>query len=214
MSWDGSGLVNPREDALRTCLPTACFAALTACAAPVAGPTPMPLPVQAEDTVVRFNPEEVAYIREAGPASIEGQAVMVRADGGVEPCHGPVTLSPGGAFGEHLIQEAWGNTEAGTHSAGPGEPMMVTPDMEAFNRTKRRTTCDAEGRFRFDGLADGDYFLVTSVEWWEGSTLQGGHLMQRVRIHQGGSQQIIMSGTTTRFDTSFIPGQGGSTPRS
>lgn len=213
-----SSRTGQRENALQTCLPTACLGALTltlaACAAPVVALAPTPLPAQAEDPVVRFDPTEVAYIRETGSASIEGQAVMMRPDGGIEPCHGRVRLSPGGTFGEHLVQEDWGNTAAGTHSAGPGEPIIVTPDMEAFHRTERRTTCDAEGRLRFDGLVDGDYFLFASVEWWEGTTPQGGHLMQRVRGHHGEDLHIIMSGTAIRTDTSLAPGHGRTTPRS
>ena len=165
----------------------ACFAALAACTSPT-----VPSALQ-EETEVRFNPEEVAYFYETGPATIEGQAVMWREDGALQPCTGTVTLIPSGAFSEQHMQETWGSTESANHNINAHEALVMTPDFEAYLDVRRQTTCDAEGRFRFEGLADGDYFVTTSVMWWNRETiLQGGQLMRRVRIRDGQSKQILM----------------------
>ena len=164
------------------------FAALAACASPTAPSAPE------GETPARFDPEEVAYFYEAGPASIDGQAVMRRDDGAVQPCQGAVTLKPGGAFSEQHMRETWGNAESANHNINAHEAIIVTPELEAYFEVKRHTTCDAEGRFRFEGLANGDYFVLTTVQWWDGEYLQGGQLMRRVRIRNGQSQQILMPG--------------------
>lgn len=65
-------------------------------------------------------------------------------------------LSPGGAFSEQRIQEAWGNTEAATGSIDAHEPVEVAPDTRASFEARRPTTCGAQDRFLFGGLADGD----------------------------------------------------------
>lgn len=171
---------------MRTYLLTAGFAALAACASPTVPP------ISEGETPVRFDPEEVAYFYETGPASIEGQAVMRREDGELQPCVGDVTLGPGGAFSEQHMQETWGSTESANHNINAHEAIIVTPELEAYFEVRRQTTCDAEGRFRFEGLADGDYFVTTSIMWWDGEFLQGGHLMQRVRIRDGQSEQVLM----------------------
>jgi len=171
---------------LRTYLLLACLASLAACASPTVSSVPE------SETPLRFDPEEVAYFHETGPASIEGQAVMRREDGALQPCEGGVTLAPGGAFSEQYIQETWGNTESANHNINAHETIIMTPELKAYFDVRRETTCDEEGRFRFEGLADGDYFVFTTVQWWANDFLQGGQLMQRVRIRNGQSEQILM----------------------
>ena len=91
------------------------------------------------------------------------------------------------------MQETWGSTESANHNINAHETIIVTPELRAYFEVKRQTTCDAEGRFLFEGLADGDYFVMTSVQWLGTNDFpQGGQLMQRVRIRDGESEQILM----------------------
>lgn len=139
-----------------------------------------------------FDPADVAYFYEPGTASIEGQAIMQREDGTLQPCRGRVTLGPGGAFAEQWMQEAYGDTESATLHINAHDPVQVTPELRAYFDMRRHATCDEEGRFRFEGLADGDYYVTTSVLWIENDIEQGGQLLQRVRIRNGESEQILM----------------------
>lgn len=103
-----------------------------------------------------------------------------------------VALHPAGAFGEQYMQEMWGSTESANRNVNAFFPVLYTPDMDAYVEVRRAASCDAEGRFRFDGLADGDYFVTTCIEWFEDNNFSGGHLMQRVQIRDGQSQTIRM----------------------
>lgn len=66
--------------------------------------------------------------------------------------------------------------------------------MLAFVRQAR---CDAQGNFQFSGLADGAYFVTSTVTWEApteaGLEMQGGALMQRFEVKGGQSPHLILT---------------------
>lgn len=161
------------------------LAALAACAAPT---TPIV-------TTVPFDPQEVAFIQQRGPASIEGQAFMRQQGGGVVTCAGEeVALIPAGRYATQRITGIYGNNQSGFAPLYTlGRTDDTTADARAYAAAARLTACDAQGNFRFDGVANGDYFVTTAVRWMAGNYGQGGALMQRVSIRNGQSQRILLS---------------------
>lgn len=58
----------------------------------------------------------------------------------------------------------------------------------------RSTRCDADGRFAFNGLADGAYFVQTVVSWETVSSgSQGGAVMAPVSVADGATAKVVVS---------------------
>ena len=55
-----------------------------------------------------------------------------------------------------------------------------------------KTTADGEGRFRFNNIPEGDYYLTSNVTWYVGNSKQGGWISKRVTIEDGQSYEIIL----------------------
>jgi hypothetical protein len=57
----------------------------------------------------------------------------------------------------------------------------------------RETTCDAEGKFRFENLPSLPWIILTEVEWRVANVRQGGTLRHDVSPSAGIVQEVIMS---------------------
>ena len=69
-----------------------------------------------------------------------------------------------------------------------------TNDNPAFYQATKESTCDAQGFFKFDSIADGDFFVVTTVRWSPGGyTYEGGTLMRRVSLKGGETKEIVLA---------------------
>lgn len=55
-----------------------------------------------------------------------------------------------------------------------------------------RETCDAQGYFEFRKVADGDFFVDTSIFWLVGSDNRGGNLMRRLRLSGGATERVVL----------------------
>lgn len=156
---------------------------LVGCAAPVL------------ETTVPFDAGEVAFINQRGAATIEGQAFMRQQGGGVVTCAGEeVDLIPVGRFSGQRMQGIYGSTDRGFRSIyAPLQLDTTSAEYQAYEAASRRATCDADGNFRFAGVANGDYFITTGVRWSAGGAPQGGVLMQRVSIRNGQSQRVLLN---------------------
>lgn len=151
-------------------------------------------PINVQPTVP-FNFQEVAYINQRGAAAIEGQAFMRQQGGGVVTCAGEeVRLIPAGSYGTQRLQAIYGTGDRGFISLyTPTQADVTSAEYQAWWAASRVTSCDAQGNFRIDGVANGNYFLLTGVRWMAGDIAQGGFLMHRVNISGGQSQRILLS---------------------
>lgn len=120
-----------------------------------------------------------------GQASLSGQAFLKTVGGDVKTCAGEhVTLLPDNAY-----DEEWWN------AAKAGQATDLPPDV---GRYFRRTTCDAFGRFRFDGLPAGRWIVLTVVTWGVPSgnwiapiDTEGGELTRAVDLRAGDNGIIL-----------------------
>ena len=64
-----------------------------------------------------------------------------------------------------------------------------------FASTVRRIGCDAEGRFRFDGVPAGRWYVFSNIVFRVagGEAPQGGALMQRVDVAEGARANVLLS---------------------
>ncbi len=144
----------------------------TACAPPTAPPVPVP-------TVTVFDPATVAWSLVDGQNEIRGQGFLRQRGGGVVTCAGEEAfLIPRGPYAEERIRNIYGQTTR------PARAIALADVADwRYEQSVRRTLCDADGRFAFTAVADGLYFVVTSVTW-EAATgeIQGGPIMAPVEV--------------------------------
>lgn len=136
-----------------------------------------------------FDPNEVSFIKQDGKGSIKGQAFMRRNDGVVVYGAGSdVYLIPKGKYSEERINALY---RGGKFNAYTPNPATTDPRYTDYTRT---TKANGEGRFEFQGIADGEYYIAVQVMWMAGDMRQGGSLMERASIKGGNSVEVIMTG--------------------
>lgn len=67
------------------------------------------------------------------------------------------------------------------------------PDYE---RLSKRTLCDAQGFFKFEKLADGEFFVTSSVTWKANPNspfFEGGWMMRRVKVERGETKELVLA---------------------
>jgi hypothetical protein len=135
-----------------------------------------------------FNPSEAAFIHQQGKGSIKGQAFLRRNDGMVVYAAGSdVFLIPKTTYSSERM--------AALYRGGKMNKFVPSPEAPpGYAEAARSTKANGEGRFEFSSLADGDYFVVTQVQWMVGNLPQGGALMEPVSMRNGAAVEIIMTG--------------------
>ena len=133
-----------------------------------------------------FTETDYAPYRNASQAtSLSGQAFMKARGGEVRYAAGNVVvLDPATPHSEDVVR----SLVAGL--PGPKEE----PRAKEFQKT---TLADGEGRFRFSGLAPGDYFVRTYVVWEFDDRLgthhPGGWIYNRVTVHENEAATVVVS---------------------
>lgn len=137
----------------------------------------------------QFDPEQAAFIHEKGPAILTGQAFLRRKDGMVVYAAGSkVWLIPRTTYSEERMAAIYGDRKINSY-------LLKMPQTDPrYHEMVRETKADGEGRFQFEHLADGYYYVSTHVNWEVDGSDQGGSIMETVRITGGKSAHVILSG--------------------
>ena len=149
--------------------------------------------VQEIETTVPFNEAEASYINKKGKATVSGQAFLKRRDGVVVTCAGAeVHLFPVTEYAKQRITAIYGSANGGYRSAfGQG---FSEADDPKYYEYSRETNCDAEGDFVFKGVANGEYYLTSTVVWQISDYYyEGGVLGKRIVVKNGRSQDVILA---------------------
>jgi hypothetical protein len=116
---------------------------------------------------------------------------MRQQGGGVVTCAGqPAWLIPATNYAIERLGYIYGGGESG---ANRFQGFLFSPDPSEYRSSMRSTKCDAQGNFAFEEVADGEYFVTTSVQWVVNYAQQGGNLMQRLRVGNGKIANVVMS---------------------
>lgn len=139
---------------------------------------------QPQTRIVQLNAEfdETAAreLIEKGENTLTGYAYVNRGDGGFVTCAGElVELVPATDYAAERMSHIYGPDEAGASSSGQ---FVFEPDPREYAIVRRATNCDDQGTFKFEGVADGTFYVITGVWWQEADRLLGANLMRRVRI--------------------------------
>jgi hypothetical protein len=162
-------------------------AAVTAGCATPAPPTQMTAPFDASD---------VAWSRAVGTATVEGRAAIA-AGGESHTCAGgEAQLLPAGSYAAEMMRIVFGSE---VHGYAPltSPPRYPTNIAAEFRNTVRRIGCDAEGRFRFDAVPAGRWYVFSNVVWrgtgGAETAPRGGALMQRVDVAEGARADVLLT---------------------
>lgn len=139
-----------------------------------------------------FDAQQARQLVQPGTNTITGSALIRQNGGGVVSCAGlTVTLLPATAYATERVAAVYGNTQRGYRPIYA--PISFTPAPPEFGQHIRETMCDTQGRFTFDRVADGDFYVETSITWQVRHTPQGGGLMQVVSVQGGESKDVVLS---------------------
>lgn len=177
-------------------LAAAAAALLAGCAAPSVQPVRSPY----VDYVVGapFDEPQAKALMQPGAGKVTGSAFMRQRGGGVVTCAGSaVRLVPGTAYAVERFTALNGTapTAGSTMYRGALEtPARFTPEPLQYVLLQRSATCDAQGRFKFDNVPAGQYFVVTRVSWRVGYAVQGGDLSHLVTVQENGPDlDVVLS---------------------
>lgn len=145
-----------------------------------APPQPMELPTSATDA-------DYAPFALPGTASLSGQAFLTTRGGDVKVAAGrTVTLDPATPYARSWF------AKYGSDLDRAGE----LPPSPTFERARRSTVADAQGKFHFETLPPGAYIVRTTVTWETGaqySGVQGGVVAAVVDIPDGKTSELILN---------------------
>jgi hypothetical protein len=127
-----------------------------------------------------------------GNNAIKGNAFMRQNGGGVVTCAGSaVFLIPATAYATERIEYIYGSIVRAT---GPRASVKsFEPDYPEYVTLTRKTVCDSQGNFAFENVADGSFFVSTSVGWSIGQLPQGGSLMHAVTTKGGQTVSLVLA---------------------
>ncbi|MGA0607621.1 hypothetical protein ACO2Q0_16640 [Phenylobacterium sp. VNQ135] len=166
--------------------------AVSACA-PTLGPPPPGRPMRPGPPPggpASFSAADFAWSQAPGRAGIQG-ALAYRNGGGAYTCAGSgVVLTPETPWSRRRMAALYGSTE---RAALPAEEVRKrTPSAPAGDAGPyvKRTTCDANSRFSFQGLPNGSWYAITIARpaaQPQGATIA---LMRRVATRNGRVTQL------------------------
>ena len=151
---------------------------LSACAT---GPEPM-------STVAVFDAAAFAWSTAPGANEISGR-VAYAGGGRSWSCAGSVGLTPETAWTRQRFQTLYGSTERAAIPAAVVRARSVTEASADYQAFVRSTSCDGQGRFHFDGLPAGNWFVITPVTDGGGEPVV---LMRRVTTRGGQTTDVTL----------------------
>lgn len=139
-----------------------------------------------------FNEAEALAMMKPGPNTITGSALLRKVSGDVVTCAGtPVVLFPATEYARERYFITFGDN--GFRGIYSPQPNFTNPP--GFMTHSRKATCNAQGFFRFDNLADGEYIITTTVSWGTPpyGVPTGGHLGTRAEVNGGRTVEVTLT---------------------
>ena len=145
-------------------------------------------PISAPRTA--FNPRAASYVLQEGENTIEGYALLRSAGGYVRTCRDEgVVLYPVTPYSREVVTLASGNAFGGFAKEPSYSALFDGTPLGAYSR---HAQCDGEGRFRLEGVPDGQYYLVANIGWMVKSARFGGAVMKSVEISGGSTHSLVL----------------------
>lgn len=173
------------------CVSVIAFASVFGCA------TQSPLPKY--EIKSKFDQEQSDSLTKEGSNTVKGSALMRQVGGGIVTCAGQtISLVPVTDYSKERITYLYGTENGGYLSASNMQrnPQPFSFTDPAYEQSRKHTTCDAQGFFKFEKLADGEFYIGGSITWKSNPNnyfFDGGTLMRRVKVQGGETKDIVIA---------------------
>lgn len=145
---------------------------------------------------IGFDPSQANYIRAPGKGVITGEAFLRdgSAHSNVRYAAGQtVRLIPATTYAQSRIKNFYGSVKF----LPAGSIPKVEPDSQYASLT-RTTTTESNGRFTFENVAPGHYYLTTQLVWQpkDSPKPEGGAMYEEVTLtgKENGPVKVVLSG--------------------
>ena len=132
---------------------------------------------------VAFDYNSARYVLDKGTNEIAGRAAIISKGGYERTCENDgVSLLP-----ETRYWNAWRDRIVSEYDGkyAPRVSIQAVSVDEAAKGVTRHVDCDGSGRFRFERVADGKYYVFSTIFWLLRWQQNGGGLIQEVEVHKG-----------------------------
>lgn len=152
--------------------------------------------------VNQYDPESAkVLINKEGKNTITGNAFLRQQGGGLVTCAGSdVNLFPKTAYATEYLEEKFKETYFlyGEFSGGKGYKQSGDFLFNPYSASgSKATLCDSQGNFEFTGVGDGEYYVITRVNWSVpgkyGPEEQGGNLVRQVKVLGNETKKVVLS---------------------
>lgn len=145
------------------------------------------IPQQQTYEPLPFNAAEYEALPKTGTGVVRGQVFLKTRGGDVKKGAGAtVILSPSTSLSEEAYQLAY------LQNRRPARPF--SPEIQKY---WKRATADADGRFQFEGVAPGRYFVSSELVWEAptqfGLAKQGGPIVVPVVVENDKAAQVMVT---------------------
>ena len=141
-----------------------------------------------------YDRDQVSWSFEEGTGKIEGDGFLMRRDGMLVKCAGQgVGLIPVSEYSIERFTFIYGTPNGGYNTAGYGSRIVDDPDP-VYLEDSRDSFCDVDGKFTFDNLPAGEYFVHTTVIWRVNDYVnEGGNVSRRVKVEEGKTTKVSLT---------------------
>lgn len=149
--------------------------------------------VQRPPATQSFSAAEAAFIKQPGRGVITGHAFRTRSTGSVVNAAGEVIrLIPATAYAQERVTQLYGDRK---FVAVARYPKQDTPDP-AYAEHTRTVKSEANGRFAFEKVPPGRYFVTAQIIWGDDEQREGGSVYDIVTLTGRETEpvNIILSG--------------------
>jgi len=148
-------------------------------------PPPPPPPSSAPPV---FRTRDFAWSSERGSSSIQGSVEYGR---GYSCAGQPVVLNPDTPYSRARIEQLYGSSERAALPVAEVRSRQANRPSDDYSAFVRRTTCDAQGRFNFQGLPAGAWYVI-AVAQPSGGQGDAMAVMRRVDTRPGVARTIVL----------------------
>ena len=144
-----------------------------------------------------YDKSEVEWSFADGTGKVEGNAFLSRRDGMLVKCSGQeVGLVPVGTYSTEIVTKLYRNVNGGYNTAGLGRVSIDTQSQDylEYMQDNRRTVCDVDGKFVFENIPAGEYYVYTGVFWQINDYFyEGGSMARRVKVSENKTTKVTLS---------------------
>jgi len=154
---------------------------------------------------VKFDPKEANYIFDKGTGTISGRAFIKASDGTTKTAAGSsATLLPATRYAEQRVNAIYGSAGVATRKV----KFSKGSDDPRYHVYTRTAAVGSDGNFTFGGLAAGDYFVTTGINWKTRdasgkSARRGIALVKRVSVVNGETVKVILTTSGTQLASRY-----------